>query len=75
MKICLFNDLHLEFARFDFPSEDTYDVMIWAGDIFPIKQWLVGDRDGVRNIPRDKPIYYVVGIVGVTANTFSKIAL
>lgn len=61
MKICLFNDLHLEFSPFNFPSEDTYDVMIWAGDIFPIKKWLEGDRDATRNIPRDKPIYYVVG--------------
>lgn len=61
MRICLFNDLHLEFEPFDFPSEDTYDVMVWAGDIFPIKQWLAGDRDATRNIPRNKPIYYVVG--------------
>lgn len=61
MKICLFNDLHLEFVPFDFPSEDTYDVMVWAGDIFPIKRWLEGDKDVTNHIPRDKPIYYVVG--------------
>ena len=61
MRFCLFNDLHLEFAPFDFPNEDTYDVMIWAGDIYPIKKWLDGNQDVTKRIPRDKPIYYVVG--------------
>lgn len=69
MKICLFNDLHIEWTEGEWlpPDPQTFDVMILAGDIFPIHQldeWVGHMRapSFLRQLAAlEKPVLWVAG--------------
>ena len=61
LRFCLLNDLHLEFAPFEWPDPSTFDVLILAGDIRPFSH--EPSLENLKQLEKyeDKTILYVAG--------------